>query len=506
MSTQLDNKYRKLLQGVNTLAITCNQWGDTGKGKFVDLIAHEWADINARGTGGANAGHTIHLGKKEYVFHLVPSAILHDGLGKINIIGSGVAFDPGVIHHELQLLQKAFLGYNHLMFSKDAKLVLPQHLVLDRAREKLAAGKIGTTGRGIGPVYSDYINRRGLTLNDILNTDVFARKLQVNLQEKVPTLKAFDPQIIKDIMHHDHLHCGRFWSASYMFDIDAIIETYQRYASEFKDMIRDTDEFLRSAVGRKKILLEGAQGLLLSISKGSYPYVTASDCSKAGLADGVGLRESNIDLTLGIVKFPYMTRVGGGPFPTELGGAKSAQWCADPHVNKKYELTTHGTSSVNTGDEFEQGIGIRMKGNEYGATTGRARRTGWIDLPLLRYAIRQNGRDVILTKPDVLDECEVIRVCVAYEYQGEPYQLGERFLRKGTRLEVASMDYEVLKNCKPVFRDFPGWMTSIREIRSFDQLPEKLKNIIIFTENNTGMKTRIVSVGADRDDTIVVTE
>jgi adenylosuccinate synthase len=325
VSAQPNSNLLHLLDGKQIVAVTCRVFGDTGKGKFVDYFG-EWADIIARGTGGANAGHSIELNGKSFVFHLIPSAILHDGDGKTNIIGNGVALDPGIFCSELDMLAAENKSFDNLRISHNAKLVLPQHLVLDRARERMS-GKIGSTGRGMGPVYQDFVSRIGLTANDLLNKDEFARKLEANLREKLIILRQCAPGVVHDIMHDKHLLNGAFWDSQSFFNIDAIVEHYMMYAERLGDMIVDTDTLMREAHAKgKRILLEGAQGDLLSVTMGTYPFVTASDCSTPGLASGVGLLDRHIDLDLGITK-AYTTRVGRGPLPTELGGETSDRWC-----------------------------------------------------------------------------------------------------------------------------------------------------------------------------------
>ncbi len=504
MNRKLTESRKRLLNGISTLGIVCNQWGDTGKGKMVDFFA-DWADVIARGTGGANAGHTISIRGREHIFHLIPSGILHDSEGKTNIIGSGVALDPSIVCEELEILESEGLTHEHLLISQNAKLVLPQHLVMDRAKESDSAGKIGTTGRGIGPVYEDYYARIGLTVNDLLNTDVFVRKLRRNLRDKIKFLRTMDPDIIREIMRHPQIGNGRFFSdKESIFNVDAIVESYRVYTEKLKGMISDTDSFLREIVGEKNILLEGAQGILLSVDYGTYPYVTSSDCSIQGLARGVGLEEEDVDLNLGIVKAFYMTRVGEGPFPTEFGGEASAQWCAKKGINKTSELEKFGKLDVNVDDEYLQGLAVRMAGNEYGATTGRPRRTGWLDLPLLRYSLLHNGPDTILTKLDVLDQCERIRICSAYMYVGPNYRLGQRIVRAGEKIPTAIMDEQIIQNCRPIYTDFDGWMQPIQDVTSVADLPAKFRKIWKFVEHEARMRTRIISVGKDREQTIVV--
>jgi adenylosuccinate synthase len=488
----------KFLVGVNTLGVICTQWGDTGKGKFVDLFAN-WADLVARGTGGANAGHTIEADGKKFVCHLLPSGILHD---KPNIIGSGVALEPGTVLEEVAMLEKAGERCGNLRIALNAKLVLPQHVLLDRVKESSARkGKIGTTGRGMGPVYTDHVARLGLTVNDLLNKDIFARKLWRNLEDKLRVLRTYDPSLVKEVLHQEILGGGKFYHPTYILDVDAIVEQYLAYGRALRPFIADTDALVReAAVAGKRILLEGAQGNMLSVDHGTYPYVTSSDCTVQGLAKGVGLRERDVDLTLGIVKAFYMTRVGEGPFPTELGGGRSAEHC--DVSNRKAEEQMGG--DLNDPDEFKQGIAIRQKGNEYGATTGRPRRTGWLDLPNLRYSKRFAGPNVILTKLDVLDGAISYKICTAYTYTGPDYVFGERTLRSGDVLKVMIPDIEVMRHCEPVYEELPGWDEEIRHVREYADLPDELRVGVDFTEEEADVNVSILSVGPDREETIFV--
>ncbi len=495
----------KFLNNVQTLGIVCTQWGDTGKGKFVDYFAAEWADIIARGTGGANAGHTIRLGDREYVFHLVPSGMLHK---KINVIGSGVAFEPGTALDELAMLGQANIASDTLRISLGARLVLPQHVALDRVRESAQAeGKIGTTGRGMGPVYADHIARSGLVVNDLLNPDIFVRKLKRNLEEKIKILGTYDPELVRAVLHQKILNGGEFYDPDQkkIFNIDAIASRYLDYGKKLRPLIADTDMMLRDAVGKKRILLEGAQGNLLSVDYGTYPYVTSSDCSIQGLAKGVGIREHDVDLALGIVKAFYMTRVGEGPFPTELGGERSAEHCRT--ATKATEVEEYPDASLDADDEFVRGVAIRRVGGEYGATTGRPRRTGWLDLPLIRYSAgRLTGPNVILTKLDILDGAASFKICDAYEYDGPDYVRGDRVFKKGDVIREAVPDLEVIKYCRPHYIEFPGWHETIRTIRRYAELPEELRNAVRFVEKEAGVNVAIISVGPDREETIVANQ
>jgi len=494
----------ELLNNINTLAIVCNQWGDTGKGKFVDYFA-EWADIIARGTGGANAGHTLWLNGIEYIFHLIPSGIVHDKDGKINILGKGMAFDPRIVMEEMDFLDKNNLSYDHLKVSRDAKLVLPSHLVMDRMREASTGEvQIGTTGRGIGPCYTDHVGRIGLTVMDMLNPDLFRNKLEKNLKDKVRLLNYFDKEKVKEVMNHEHLRNGIYYHPKKIFDTDAIINDYMEFGKYFKPFISNTDSFLQQNVGKKKILLEGAQGGLLGVDDGTYPFVTSSDPTVAGLAKGVGLNRKDIDLVLGIVKAFYMTRVGRGPFPTEIGGAASEKHCNEYTLEREQEEFTD--VSVNDLDEMRQGVAIRYKGKEYGATTRRPRRTGWLDLPLLRYATanNKNGKQVILTKVDVLDKCETIKICTSYEYKGPEQDLGDRVLKNGDILNVAIPRADILQHCKPRYDKLPGWCSDITHCTLNDQLPFNTRDIVEYVAKEADVNIRAISVGPERDQTIVL--
>jgi adenylosuccinate synthase len=494
---------KKFIGNATTVAVVCNQWGDTGKGKFVDLLS-EWADVVARGTGGANAGHTIRLGERQYIFHLIPSGILRDAAGKVSVIGSGTAFDPRAACEELEMLDAAGLSYSNLFIAQNAKLVLPQHIVLDRVRESDAkGGKIGTTGRGIGPVYADHYARTGLFVNDMLNPEVFARKLARNLREKRFILKNYAPEVVRRVCEHPQAGGGAFWNKETIFDEAAITKAYLAYGARLRRMIADTDALVRDARNQgKRILLEGAQGNLLSVDIGTYPYVTSSDCSVRALAQGAGLRERDVDLPLGIVKAFYMTRVGEGPFPTEIGGARSNKWCNTSGVTKVTEAEQFPAADVNSSDEFTQGVGIRRAGTEYGATTGRPRRVGWLDLPLLRYSAQYTGQEAILTKLDVLDACREIKICTSYEYRGPDYAWGAETIRAGKKLEVAIPNLEVMAHCVPAYKTFPGWCTPIRTMRSHRELPKALLDIIRFVEKEADIHVRAISVGPEREETI----
>ncbi|HLC66155.1 MAG TPA: adenylosuccinate synthetase [Candidatus Nanoarchaeia archaeon] len=504
------------LEDVKTLAIGDTAWGDNGKGKLVDFFSG-WADIIARGTGGANAGHTICIGDKKYIFHLVPSGILYPG--KMNIIGNGVVLDPRVLIEELGILDREQINYDGLLVAYNAKLVLPQHLLIDRMRES-GKKKIGTTGRGIGPAYEDHCRRTGLTVNDLLNPSRFVRKLIINLSEHLRYIRGFiaesdggesgEPvgfEIIREIMKHPHLGGGRYWDENNVLNVDAIIEDYLAYGRRLAPMIFDTDTLLQDAVGKKRILLETAQGDLLSVDFGTYPFVTASDCTIQGLAKGVGLTSAVVDRKLAIVKAFYMSRVGEGPFPTEMGGIRSAEWCGSKGVTSETERERFPHVTLEYTDPFELGVAIRMAGEEYGATTGRPRRVGWLDLPLLRYSMQIAGnrmREVALTKLDVLDNCPLIKICTGYTYTGPDCRVGSFTLRSesGDVIHRAIPSADVLEHCQPIYQEFPGWMTRICDIRRREDLPNELLRIVAFVEREGNVTASLLSVGRDREQTI----
>ncbi len=494
---------KELLKNKQVVAVVCNQWGDTGKGKFVDLIS-DWADIIVRGTGGANAGHTIVVKGKKYIFHLIPSGILRDKEGKINVIGRGVALDPRVMLEEINILQENNMPVKNLKIAHDAPLVLPLHLLFDRYSDQ--SEKVGTTGRGIGPLYSDYVSRNSLFVNDILNPEVFKQKLKAYLESKKKKLEIMDKEVVKKILAHPHLENGIYYNKKTIIDFDRIVKMYtETYASTLKKFITDATEFVQKAKKEgKKILLEGAQGTLLSVDYGTTKYQTSSDCSIEGLSKGCGLKEKEVEYVFGITKAFYMTRVGNGPFPTELGGRKSEEYCSSGFT-EKYEKEKYGNKVqelLQSKDEFEQGIGLRMISGEYGATTGRTRRTGWLDLVALKYGMKINGPNLTLTKVDILKGVKKIKLCTSYVYEGETTNYAGKTLKKGDKLDYFPRFSEILYNCKPVYKEFDGWNEDISNLRNYKDLPDNFKKIIEFTEKFTEGKIDVISVGPDREQTI----
>ena len=414
------------------------QWGDEGKGKVVDMLS-EHADIVARYQGGANAGHTVCIGDKQYVLHLIPSGMFHEHI--TCVIGNGVVIDPTALMSEIAQLQAAGVSIRgRLLISHNAHLIMPYHKQLDVIREQ-TSNKIGTTGRGIGPSYIDKFMRIGVRIVDLLDRDVLARKIKTNIEEKNQVLtKVYGETTI---------------------DVDAIISEYQEFDKKIDEYVTDTVMYLHQALKQgKRIIAEGAQGALLDVDHGTYPYVTSSNPTSGGACTGLGIPPSSVDSIVGIVK-AYCTRVGNGPFPTELHDA--------------------------TGER------LRTLGHEYGATTGRPRRCGWFDAVALKYSVMVNGIErIAITKLDVLDSFEEIKVCIAYEHNGK-------------RLKSFPTDSTSLEHITTVYESFEGWQTPLSGITAYGDLPEKARVYLEALARMTGISIWLVSVGPRRDQTIVVT-
>lgn len=407
------------------------QWGDEGKGKIVDVLTPQY-DVVARFQGGPNAGHTLEFGGKKFVLRSIPSGIFQGG--QLNIIGNGVVLDPSLFMGEAMDLEKA--GYDlkkNLFISKKAHLILPTHRVLDAAYEAAKGdAKVGTTGKGIGPTYTDKISRNGLRVGDILE----------NFEEKYAKAKARHEQILSDMKYsYDITEMEKQWMAGIA------------YLKEFR--LIDSEQMINDLIAEgKSILCEGAQGSMLDIDFGSYPFVTSSNTVCAGACTGLGVAPNRIGNVYGITK-AYCTRVGAGPFPTELFDS--------------------------TGSE------MRDKGHEYGAVTGRERRCGWIDLVALKYTIMINGvTHLILMKSDVLDEFPTIKACVAYKKNGET---------------ITHFPYDI-EDVEPVYTELPGWQCDMTKFTKEEELPAAFVDYIKFLEKELGVPVKYVSIGPDRDQTI----
>jgi adenylosuccinate synthase len=424
---------------VPNIVIIGTQWGDEGKGKIVDLLA-EYADVVVRFQGGNNAGHTMVVNGQQFISHLVPSGILQ---GKTCIIGNGVVVDPEVLIAELDSLAEHGFRADpkKLQISDRAHVIMPYHRQVDHAREKKKGDKkIGTTGRGIGPAYEDKATRRGIRFVDLLDKNTFKEKVTTILDEK-------------------NFYLEKYLSAETL-DANAIIDQYNKYGDRLAPHVTNVSiSVYNAAMAGQKILFEGAQGTHLDIDHGTYPYVTSSNTLSGNACCGTGIGPGQIDEVIGIVK-AYTTRVGKGPFPTELFDE--------------------------TGDKIQE------KGVEFGATTGRRRRCGWLDTVILRNAVRLNGiTGVAITKLDVLGGIDDLSICTAYDYLGETVNDFPTSLEK-------------LESCQPVYETLPGWDDDISKIREYEDFPENAKKYLKRIEALIGVPIDIVSVGPGREETIVV--
>ncbi len=414
-----------------------SQWGDEGKGKIVDLIS-EGFDIVVRYQGGANAGHTVEISDQKYVLHLIPSGILRENV--ICVIGNGVVIDPNALLEEIELLKKNDIDVEGRLFiSQNAHLIMPYHKLLDSISES-GSDKIGTTGKGIGPCYIDKYARKGIRIIDLLNRTELEKKIRTNIKEK------------NEILLKIHQQAG--------LDVDEIVKEYLEFDTAIDKYIKDVPTFLNQSLDEgKSILLEGAQGTFLDIDHGTYPFVTSSSPTSGGACTGSGIPPTRIDSVIGIVK-AYTTRVGNGPFPTELLD--------------------------------EEGEKLRKIGVEFGATTGRPRRCGWFDAFLVSYSKMINGiTSVALTKLDVLSGFEKINVCVGYELNGK-------------RLKSFPTNVEQLNLVKPIYETLDGWNTDISKCERYEDLPAKTIKYLDFISQKSGIQIDIISVGPKRKQTFYV--
>ena len=417
---------------MNTVVVGA-QWGDEGKGKVIDVLSED-ADILIRYQGGHNAGHTVIADGEEFIFHLIPSGLLHQG--KVGLIGNGVVIDPEALLEEMGRLEARGIDVRQAVkVSDQAHLIFPYHKRLDLLEESSRVGRIGTTGRGIGPCYVDKVARSGIRIADLCHSREFSEKLRRAVEEKNRLLHALygDPP----------------------FSYEELLERFQGYAARLAPHVVHGPRFLREALAQgKRLLFEGAQGTLLDIDHGTYPYVTSSSATSGGACTGAGVPPTVIDRVIGVVK-AYTTRVGEGPFPTEF---------------------SH--------DLMER---IRTKGKEFGATTGRPRRCGWFDAMLARHAVWINGcGSIAVTKLDVLDEMKTIQVCVGY--------------RSGTQtIEEFPSDIELLSRCQPVYELLPGWCADTGEAGRFEELPSQAQRYLKRLEALLGVPICLISTGSKRE-------
>ncbi|MER6510293.1 adenylosuccinate synthase [Nonomuraea sp. NPDC001636] len=414
------------------------QWGDEGKGKATDLLGGD-VDYVVRYQGGNNAGHTVVIGDQKYALHLLPTGILSPDV--VPVIGNGVVIDPGVLLSEIDGLAARGISAERLLISSNAHLIMPHHKALDKVTERyLGKAKIGTTGRGIGPAYGDKIARMGVRVQDLLDPGILAKKIEVALTEK--------NQVLTKVYNRRGI------------DPAAVLEEYLAYAERLKPHIADTSLVLSKALDEGKfVLLEGGQGTLLDIDHGTYPFVTSSSPTSGGACAGAGIPPNRLTKIIGILK-AYTTRVGSGPFPTELTD-ETGEW-------------------------------LRRTGGEYGVTTGRDRRCGWFDAVIARYATRINGiTDYFLTKLDILSGLERIPVCVAYEVDG-------------VRFDEIPMTQTDFHHAVPVYEELPGWKEDISNAKSFDDLPPNAQSYVRALEEMSGAPISAIGVGPGRDQTVVV--
>lgn len=421
-----------------TLVVVGTQWGDEGKGKVVHLLS-EKADYIVRYQGGNNAGHTVVFDGKQFILHLIPSGILEPG--KKCIIGNGLVIDPEALVEEIKFLAtKGIKVKGRLFISDAAHVILSYHRYLDMLREtQKGKRKIGTTRKGIGPAYADKVARTGIRMSDFLSESIFKSLLDINLKEK--------DSLLRKIVNVDSVR-------------KEILSRYKPLVRQIKEYITDTELLLNKVVAEdKNVILESAQGTLLDVDFGTYPYVTSSNPIAGGACVGSGLGPTKIDNVLGVVK-AYTTRVGEGPFPTEL--------------------------------DDDIGRALREKGKEFGATTGRPRRCGWFDALIVRHSVRVNGLDrLALTKIDVLDGINSLKICVGYRY-------------KNKILREYPHSREVIEHCQPIYIQMPGWKQPTRGVQKFDKLPANAKRYIKKIEDLVGAKVAIISMGRSREETIVI--
>ena len=413
------------------------QWGDEGKGKLIDILSKD-SDYIVRYQGGNNAGHTVVVNSKTYIFHLIPSGILHKD--KICLLGNGVVIDPKALLEEIETLKKENIEYQgRLKISSQAHLIFPYHRILDGLREEKRRLRIGTTGRGIGPCYSDKVARCGIRVVDLFNKKLFAQKLKDNLLEK--------NEIFKKAFKHEG------------FKFEDIYREYLGYARKLKSYVTNVPVVLAEAcLGGKSILFEGAQGAFLDIDFGTYPFVTSSSTTSGGASIGTGVPPTKINRVMGVIK-AYTTRVGEGPFISEF----------QPSLNHL----------------------IREKGKEFGATTGRPRRCGWFDSVMAGFSVLVNGvTETAVMKLDVLDELKTIKICTAYKYKGKTFK-------------EFPYDLEVLTKARPVYEDWPGWQENISGVRYYAQLPLNARRYLDRLQELLKVKISYISVGSKREETII---
>ncbi|MCH4167308.1 MAG: adenylosuccinate synthase [Megasphaera sp.] len=421
-----------------TAMVIGTQWGDEGKGKIVDYLAQK-ADVVIRSQGGNNAGHTVVVDDKAYALRLLPSGILFSD--KTCIIGSGVVVNPKVLLQEIDNMVSQGVKISTLEISTRAHVIMPYHIRIDEEDEKLKGdAKIGTTKNGIGPCYADKVNRVGIRMGDLINEELFAKELRINLE-------------LKNRLFKTYYGCDGF-------DYDEVLKEYLGYADQLRQYVKDTDYSANVYVNEgKKVLFEGAQATMLDLDHGTYPFVTSSNPTAGGACTGSGVGPRKMQNIVGVVK-AYTTRVGAGPFPAE-------------QIN-------------------EVGDNLRNTGHEFGTVTGRPRRCGWLDTAVVKYAAMLNSLDYLaITRLDILDDLDTIKICTGYTY-------------KGKAIQEYPASLEELENVEPVYEEMPGWKQHISDIKTYEGLPEKARNYVERISELVGVPLGIVSVGPNRNQTIVL--
>ncbi len=422
---------------MSSQVVVGTQWGDEGKGKIVDVLA-EKADVIVRFQGGDNAGHTVIVNGKKYVLHLLPSGVLHEDA--LCIIGPGVVCNPFVLLKEMETLEKGGLSTKHIVISDRAQMLMPYHQYQDELEESTKSHKIGTTKRGIGPCYADKYSRTGIRFHEFLNFESFKERLKETL--------AFKNKLFTNVYNKEPM------------DYDTMVQQFESIYDRIVPMIQETTHIINEALDEDKtVLFEGAQACMLDINYGTYPYVTSSSPTSGSVPTGAGIAPSRVNTVVGVVK-AYSTRVGEGPFVTELLD--------------------------------QQGEWIREHGFEFGATTGRPRRCGWLDLLVVKHANTLNGlTDIVLTKIDVLTGIPTLKVCVGYEIEGEVFH-------------YIPSDQQQVALAKPIYKEFEGWTEDISKMSTYDELPENCKKYIAYIEEFVGTRISMVSVGPDRMNNIYI--
>jgi adenylosuccinate synthase len=482
----------------NVIGICGGAWGDEGKGKFTDFFARQ-ADIIVRAQGGNNAGHTVKADGHTLKLHVVPSGIIYKD--KINIIGNGVVLDVfSFVDKEIKQLEDNNISTSNLYISPESHLIMPYHRIMDYIR---SFGRIGTTGKGIGPCYSDKVNRIGIRVQDIANKNIFEKKLEENIKHYNFLFSSSEniSEVISDFVKENPLFKEIFTDNS--IDLKRLMVILQPYIDIVCSYVRDTRLIISQAISKgSKILLEGAQGLLLDIDHGTYPYVTSSNSHAGGLSTGTGISPEKIDKIFSVTG-AYLTRVGNGPLLGELG---TWELIKDENGTERLSFEQCCELVKNDNSEYAKGKAIRHIAGEFGTTTGRPRRVGWLDLCVLEYIREKNGKDVIITKFDVLDILPEIKVIKDYRYVGEnEFVLNGQIVRKGDIIKRLPIESHVLENL--IVNDvvvFDGWLKDTSGIRDYKDLPEQARYFLETVEKMSGVNIRILSVGPARENTICI--